>query len=99
MLFQQRDATFYGAELPAQYDVAPIWAGVWGVDGQYDFVRAKFDDGENVPRMPPHRLGGGVYYRDADWLARVGVLHAFAQDELGLDETRRPRLHARSMPS
>ena len=29
-----------------------IWNGMWGVDGQYDFVHAKFDDGEYVPRMP-----------------------------------------------
>ena len=33
LLFTQRDATFYGAELLVEYDVAPIWAGVWGVEG------------------------------------------------------------------
>ena len=90
VLFQQRDATFYGAELAAQYDVAPIWNGIWGVDAQYDFVRAQFADGENVPRIPPHRLGGGVYYHDANWLARVGALHAFEQDEFGLNEIATP---------
>jgi iron complex outermembrane recepter protein len=87
LLFTQRDATFYGTELSAEYDVAPIWAGVWGVEGQYDFVHAKFADGDYVPRMPPHRLGGGVYYRDAAWIARVNALHAFAQNELGFEET------------
>jgi iron complex outermembrane receptor protein len=90
VVFQQRDATFYGAELAAQYDVAPIWNGVWGLDAQYDFVRAQFADGENVPRIPPHRLGGGVYYHDASWLARVGALHAFEQDEFGLNEIATP---------
>ncbi len=90
VVFQQRDATFYGAELAAQYDVAPIWNGVWGVDAQYDFVRAQFEDGENVPRIPPHRLGGGVYYHDANWLARVGTLHAFTQDEFGINEIATP---------
>ena len=90
VVFQQRDATFYGAELVAQYDVAPIWNGVWGVDAQYDFVRAQFEDGENVPRIPPHRLGGGVYYHDASWLARAGALHAFAQDEFGANEIATP---------
>ena len=88
--FQQRNAKFYGAELAAQYDVAPIWNGVWGLDAQYDFVRAQFEDGENVPRIPPHRLGGGVYYHDANWLARVGALHAFEQDEFGLNEIATP---------
>jgi iron complex outermembrane receptor protein len=88
--FQQRDATFYGAELAAQLDVGRVWNGIWGIDGQYDFVHAEFENGENVPRIPPHRLGGGVYYHDASWLARVGLLHAFAQDEIGLNEIETP---------
>ena len=89
VLFQQRDATFTGAEFQAQLDVAPIWRGVWGVDGQYDFVRARFDDsqGGNVPRIPPHRTGAGVYYRDTNWFARVGLLHAFDQNKIGKEET------------
>lgn len=82
--FEQRDATFHGAEIAAEYDVAPIWNGVWGIDGQYDFVRARFK-GDNVPRIPPHRLGGGIYYRDANWFARVGVLHAFKQDKVNIE--------------
>lgn len=87
LLFEQRDATFYGLEVAAQYDIAPIWRGVWGFDAQYDFVRAKFDGGENVPRIPPHRLGGGVYYRDGRLFLRAGVLHAFDQDKIGPTET------------
>ena len=88
--FQQRDANFYGFEAAAQYDVAPIWRGVWGIDGQYDFVNAKFDDGSYVPRIPPHRLGGGLYYRDANWFARAGVLHAFDQNRFGEEEIATP---------
>jgi iron complex outermembrane receptor protein len=83
--FDQRDATFYGVEIAAQYDVAPIWNGVWGIDGQYDFVNAEFSNGDNVPRIPPHRLGGGLYYRDTAWFARVGVLHAFDQDRFAAE--------------
>ena len=86
-LFDQRDATFRGAEVQAQYDVAPILAGVWGVDGRYDIVRATFTDGTNVPRIPPQRLGGGVYYRDGNWFARVGLLHAFPQNDVSDFET------------
>lgn len=89
VLFQQRDATFYGLELGGQYDVAKVWRGLWGVDAQYDFVRASFEDaaGGNVPRIPPHRLGGGIYYRDTNWFARVGMLHAFDQNRIGENET------------
>jgi iron complex outermembrane recepter protein len=87
LIFQQKDATFYGAELLTEYDVARVWNGFWGVEGQYDFVPAKFDDGEFVPRMPPHRLGGGLYYRDAAWVARASLLHAFRQNEIATNET------------
>lgn len=85
VLFDQRDSRFYGVELAAQYDVAPIWAGIWGVEAQYDFVNASFEGGGNVPRIPPHRLGGGLYYRDANWFARAGVLHAFDQDRFSVE--------------
>jgi iron complex outermembrane receptor protein len=86
-VYNQRAATFRGAEFQAQYDVAPLWRGVWGVDGRYDIVRATFSDGTNVPRIPPQRLGGGVYYRDGNWFARVGMLHAFAQNDVSDFET------------
>ncbi len=85
--FEQRDARFTGAEISAQYDVAPIWRGVWGVEGQFDVVRAEFDGGGNVPRIPPVRIGGGIYYRDAQFLARVNTLTAFDQNRLGDGET------------
>ncbi len=81
LVFQQRKATFYGFEIAAQYDVAQIWRGFWGIDGQYDFVRAKFED-DNVPRIPPHRLGAGLFYRDSKMFARVGFLHAFDQNKV-----------------
>lgn len=90
VFFQQRDANFYGVEMAFQYDVAPIWRGLWGIDGQYDFVHAKFDGGGYVPRIPPHRLGGGIYYRDANWFARAGVLHAFDQNRIGEEEIATP---------
>jgi iron complex outermembrane receptor protein len=86
-VYSQRDAIFRGMEFQTQYDIAPLWRGVWGVDGQYDRVRATFTDGTNVPRIPPQRLGGGVYFRDDNWFLRVGMLHAFAQNNVSDFET------------
>jgi iron complex outermembrane receptor protein len=88
VLFLQRDATFYGVELQSELDIGRIWRGTWGVDGQFDFVRASFDDGEggNLPRIPPYRAGAGVYFRDPNWFARVGFLHAFDQNSVGENE-------------
>ena len=89
VLFLQRDATFYGVELQGELDIARIWRGIWGIDARYDFVRASFDDadGGDVPRIPPHRLGAGIYYRDVNWFARLGFLHAFDQARIGENET------------
>jgi iron complex outermembrane receptor protein len=61
--------------------------GVWGFEGQYDFVSARFTDGSYVPKIPPHRVGGGLYYRDPNWMARINLLHAFAQTRLAAFET------------
>jgi iron complex outermembrane receptor protein len=86
-VYTQRDAIFRGGEFQFQLDVAPLWSGTWGVEGQYDVVRATFTDGSNVPRIPPQRLGGGLFWRDSYWLARVFLLHAFAQNDITVNET------------
>jgi iron complex outermembrane receptor protein len=82
--YAQRNAILRGGEFQFQWDVHPMWEGFFGVDGQYDIVRATFIDGSNVPRIPPQRLGGGVYFRNAMWLARLSLLHAFEQDDIAI---------------
>ena len=81
-IYSQADATFRGGEFQSQWDLAPLGSGLFGIENQFDVVRATFADGSNVPRIPPVRLGGGVYWRDANWLARVKLLHAFAQNNI-----------------
>ena len=88
LVFAQRDATFTGAEIGAEVDIGRVHRGVWGVSGQYDFVRASFDDHVNVPRIPPHRVGAGLYYRDPAWAARVFTLTAFRQDDVSSIDAR-----------
>lgn len=90
IVYSQRNATFYGAEIGAQLDLIPVGNGFAGLDAQYDFVRAQFDDGTFVPRIPPHRLGGGVFVRADGWYARVNLLHAFAHTEIAPIETVTP---------
>lgn len=85
--YAQRDATFRGVEVASQLDVLPIAGGVFGVEGQYDIVDARFSDGSYVPRIPPQRLGGGVFWRHDNWFARVNLLHAYAQDKIAANET------------
>jgi iron complex outermembrane receptor protein len=89
-MYSQKDATFIGVEVLAEQDIGRIWHGIWGIEGQYDFVHATFSDGTFVPKMPPHRLGGGIYYRDTNWFARLFLLHAFAQNEFAAFDTLTP---------
>jgi iron complex outermembrane receptor protein len=86
-IYSQRDAIFRGGEIAWQWDLVPVASGLFGVDGQYDFVRATFTDGSNVPRMPPMRVGGGAYWRNDNWFVRMGLLHAFGQSDLGVNDT------------
>jgi iron complex outermembrane receptor protein len=79
-IYSQRDAIFRGGEFQSQLEVGRLFAGVWGIENQFDIVRATFTDGSNVPRIPPVRVGGGLFWRDSVWLARVNLLHAFAQN-------------------
>src|SRR5882762_2274230 len=83
-VYSQRNAIFRGGEFQSQLDIAQFYGGVWGIENQFDIVRATFTDGTNVPRIPPVRVGGGVFWRDANWLMRVNLLHAFAQNDIAL---------------
>jgi iron complex outermembrane receptor protein len=87
IVYSQQNATFTGVEIAVQYDLMPIGPGLFGVESQYDYVRARFTDGANVPRIPPMRVGGGFYYRDDQWFARIGLIHAFAQNLIAPYET------------
>jgi iron complex outermembrane recepter protein len=83
-IYSQRDANFRGGEFQSQLDVGALQGGIWGIENQFDVVRATFTDGTNVPRIPPVRLGGGVFWRDDNWLMRVNLLHAFAQNNVAV---------------
>ena len=73
---------FRGGEFQVQFDVVPVGGGLFGIDGQYDIVRATFTDGTNVPRIPPQRSAAACSGAMPNWFARVGLLHAFAQNDI-----------------
>jgi iron complex outermembrane receptor protein len=87
LLYAQQDATFWGLEGLVHWHVFEGMGGRFGIDAQADYVRAEFDDGTNVPRIPPFRIGGGVFYESDRFEAQVGVLYNAEQDNVGLNET------------
>lgn len=90
-VYSQRNAIFRGGEFQSQIDVGPLYGGIWGFEDQFDIVRATFTDGTNVPRIPPARIGAGLFWRDSNWLARINLLHAFPQSNVAeIAETPTP---------
>ncbi|WP_027535426.1 TonB-dependent receptor [Bradyrhizobium sp. WSM3983] len=90
-VYSQRNAIFRGGEFQSQVDVGALYGGIWGFEDQFDIVRATFTDGTNVPRIPPARIGGGLFWRDSNWLARINLLHAFPQSDVAeIAETPTP---------
>ncbi|MBE9607051.1 TonB-dependent receptor [Acetobacteraceae bacterium H6797] len=85
--YGQRDARFYGAEAKVEQDLFTVGEGSFGVSGRYDIVRAEFSGGGNLPRIPPQRLGGGVFWRGDHWSMNADYLHAFDQNRTSANET------------
>lgn len=87
LVYVQRDATFTGGELEAEFPIAEISLGELSLNVKADWVLAEFDGGDNVPRIPPARLGGGLSLSGPVVDAHVQLTHAFEQDNTALNET------------
>jgi len=85
--FGARDATFEGGEVSVE---ARLFAfGAWTVrgDAAVDWVRATFDAGGNVPRIPPRSVTLGIT-GESDMLSlRVEGVDTAEQDDVALGET------------
>ncbi|WP_305907577.1 TonB-dependent receptor [Methylomarinum sp. Ch1-1] len=83
---QQKDAEFQGFE--AQVTI-PLWRSDYGqLDSQFfgDYVRGRFSDGSDIPRMPPLRYGMELAWKNSDWTANIRMTRAERQDNPGLNE-------------
>jgi iron complex outermembrane recepter protein len=87
LFYLQNDAEFWGLEAEAHWHLFNIGGGRGGIDLQADYVRATLDNLGNVPRIPPLRFGGGLFYETADVELSFNVLHAAEQDKVAAHET------------
>jgi iron complex outermembrane receptor protein len=55
-----------------------------------DYTRATLDDGNNVPRIPPYRVGGGFTWEGRKMDAGMTLIHYGRQDKAGLSIRPRP---------
>jgi iron complex outermembrane receptor protein len=87
LFYRQSNAEFWGFEAQAHWHLFDIGNGRGGIDLQADYVRATLDDLGNVPRIPPLRYGGGLFYETDDVELSINVLHASEQDKVEAHET------------
>jgi iron complex outermembrane receptor protein len=90
LFYRQNDAEFWGLEAQAHWHLFDIGRGRGGIDLQADYVRATLDDVGNVPRIPPLRYGGGLFYENEELELSVSVLRVSEQDKVAAAETTTP---------
>ena len=85
--YAQSDAHFYGIEAETTYSLGRFFQA--DVDGHlsFDSVRASLNNGENLPRMTPKRLGVGMDYYRGNWTGIFDLYHVFDQDKTSPLET------------
>lgn len=80
--FRQADADLYGFEFEAYVDVTDEWR----ITGYGDYIRAKLDN-EDLPRIPPLRLGSNLAYEKGDLRGELGFVWYDEQDRVAQFET------------
>ena len=81
--YQQQDATLYGAEFAMAYQFTPQQELEFFIDS----VRAKLDNGGDLPRIPPIKVGTGYSYSAEDWSATIDWTRYMKQDQVAAGES------------
>ncbi len=86
-VYDQEDATFYGVELDSEFRLAGLAGGDLRLGLFGDAIRGELDSGDDVPRLPPLRVGARLAWTGADWEFWTQLLDAAEQDHPGRNET------------
>lgn len=81
--YQQQDATLYGAEFAMAYQLTAEQELEFFIDS----VRAKLDNGGDLPRIPPVKVGAGYSYSAQDWSATIDWTHYMKQNRVAAGES------------
>ncbi|MBI1329994.1 MAG: TonB-dependent receptor [Alphaproteobacteria bacterium] len=87
LLYKQQDAKFWGLEGKAEVPLMDAGSGSLLAEFIGDYVRATFNKGGNVPRIPAYKLGAGLSWMSDAFDANVMLLHVGAQNDLGAGDT------------
>ena len=92
LAYMQRDARFNGVEFELNLPLLNNATGKWSADVYGDSTRGQFvgnDAGgdDDIPRLPPLRIGTRLNFERGPLSAYAGILHAAKQDRTGEFET------------
>lgn len=82
-LFTQQDADIYGFEAEIDWHINENLR----LDTYADLTRAELNDGSNVPRIPPLRIGAELHWEADNWHAELGATYYAKQDDIADFET------------
>ncbi|MGE0045607.1 MAG: TonB-dependent receptor [Hyphomonadaceae bacterium] len=88
--FTQRDATFTGGEVEIGADLFTIAGLDISADAAFDWVRAEFDEGGDLPRIPPRTLTLGLNAENGFVRGRIEWQDVAEQDDVAEFETVTP---------
>ncbi len=89
MAYSQNDATFHGVELDSRFELVALAGGELALRVFGDMTRGSFDDiagNDDVPRLPPDRIGVGLNWEADQAEVWTRTLHAYHQDRPGAYE-------------
>ncbi|WP_406664492.1 TonB-dependent receptor [Gallaecimonas sp. GXIMD1310] len=81
--YSQGNATLYGYEAQATFNMTDLWS----LDLFSDYTRGKLDNGGNLPRISPMRVGARLNFDLNDWHADLGSTTYAKQDKVAENET------------
>ncbi|WP_245825344.1 TonB-dependent receptor [Pseudocolwellia agarivorans] len=81
--YEQSDVDLYGLESELIYQVSSNFtAKIFG-----DYIRAKLTQGDNLPRIPPLRIGSEFNYTGENFSASLTAQRYFSQNKVANNET------------
>jgi len=86
LAYVQDDATFYGVEVNAQFGFGTVVGGEVELALFGDMIRGELDNGDDVPRLPPHRIGGRLSWSTDVLEVWTRVQDAASQNRPGANE-------------
>ncbi len=90
LFYRQQGAHFRGVEGEAHLELLKTDGGRLEFKLLGDYTRATLDDGNNVPRIPPYRVGGGLDWQGDRFDAGLTFTHSGRQDKFGTFDTPTP---------